>query len=152
MITVEQRLVEGQNRPSGFDYLRIVLAVGVVLAHSFLLPTGPAGENNWYFMFAPLIVPMFFALSGFLIAGSFERAKSLFVFFGLRVFRIAPALSVEVLISALILGPLLTDYSLRQYLAAPEFHAYFLNIVGEIHYVLPGVFLHNPNNLVNGQL
>jgi peptidoglycan/LPS O-acetylase OafA/YrhL len=153
MITIEQRLVDVQNRPSGFDYLRIVLATGVILAHSFLLTYGPAGERgNWFFYFAPLIVPMFFALSGFLIAGSFERSKSLFVFFGLRVFRIAPALSVEVLISALILGPLLTDYSLARYLSAPEFHVYFLNILGEIHYVLPGVFLHNPTHLVNGQL
>jgi peptidoglycan/LPS O-acetylase OafA/YrhL len=152
MITIEQRLADVENRPSGFDYLRIALATGVVLAHSFLLPTGPDGELNWYFLFAPLIVPMFFALSGFLIAGSFERAKSLFVFFGLRALRIAPALSVEVLISALILGPLLTDYSLVRYVSAPEFHAYFLNILGEIHYVLPGVFLHNPNHLVNGQL
>ena len=153
MITVEQRLADVQNRPSGFDYLRIMLAIGVVLAHSFLLTHGPEGERgNWIFYFAPLIVPMFFALSGFLIAGSFERSKSLFVFFGLRVFRIAPALAVEVLISALILGPLLTEYSFSRYVSAPEFHAYFLNILGDIHYVLPGVFLHNPTHLVNGQL
>ena len=59
MITVEQRLADVQNRPSGFDYLRIMLAIGVVLAHSFLLTHGPDGERgNWIFYFAPLIVPM----------------------------------------------------------------------------------------------
>jgi peptidoglycan/LPS O-acetylase OafA/YrhL len=153
MTTIEQRLVDVQNRPSGFDYLRIGLAMSVILAHSFLLTYGPAGERgNWIFYLAPLIVPMFFALSGFLIAGSFERSKSLFVFFGLRIFRIVPALAVEVLISALILGPLLTDYSFARYVSAPEFRVYFLNMLGEIHYVLPGVFLHNPTHLVNGQL
>jgi peptidoglycan/LPS O-acetylase OafA/YrhL len=153
MITIHDRLEVVQHRPSGFDYLRILLALGVILAHSFLLTYGQDNQHgNILFMLAPMIVPMFFALSGFLIAGSFERSKSLFVFFGLRILRIGPALVVEVLISAVILGPLLTVYPLARYVADPALHAYFLNILGEIHYVLPGVFVGNPTHSVNGQL
>jgi peptidoglycan/LPS O-acetylase OafA/YrhL len=74
------------------------------------------------------------------------------MFLGLRVLRIAPALAVEVLLSALVLGPMLTTLPLRAYFADPEFHAYFLSMVGVIHYLLPGVFVSNPFPLVNGQL
>ena len=64
-----------------------------------------------------MIVPMFFALSGFLVAGSFERSKTLITFLGLRVFRIVPALSVEVFLSAIILGSFFTTNDLRNYLS-----------------------------------
>ncbi len=96
---------------------------------------------------------MFFALSGFLVAGSLERSKLLASFLGLRVLRIVPALAVEVLISALILGPMLSDLPLDDYLRDPRFAHYFLNILGDIHYELPGLFATNPTpNMVNGQL
>lgn len=81
-----------------------------------------------------------------------ERARTLIGFMGLRVFRIVPALSMEVLLSALILGPLLTTLPLSEYYSSREFHIYFLNIIGEIHYYLPGVFKDNPITKVNGQL
>jgi peptidoglycan/LPS O-acetylase OafA/YrhL len=99
-----------------------------------------------------MIVPMFFALSGFLVAGSLERSKTLITFLGLRAFRIVPALSVEVFLSALILGPLFTTDNLGNYFRDREFYSYFLNVIGEIHYQLPGVFRSNPNPAVNGQL
>ena len=98
-------------------------------------------------------VPMFFALSGFLVAGSLERSKTLGVFLGLRALRIAPALVCEVLLSALILGPALTLLPLHDYFSDPQFYQYFLNIFGDIHYQLPGLFLSNPlPQTVNGQL
>ena len=153
--TLSDRLVAVQNRPSGFDYMRIILALAVVLWHVNDLVWGRMGEAWWQtalFPFAMLIVPMFFSLSGFLVAGSFERNKSLITFLGLRVFRIMPALVVEVLLSALILGPLLTTLPLGDYFSSPVFHAYFWNILGEIHYYLPGVFEQNPFTQVNGQL
>lgn len=155
MPTISDRLDAVNNRPTGFDYMRIGLALSVILAHSFYLNYGgehAAEREGLLAKLTPLIVPMFFALSGFLVAGSLERAKSLFVFFGLRVFRILPALTVEVLLSALILGPLLTEFPLSAYFRDTAFWAYFLNILGEIHYHLPGLFIHNPTTAVNGQL
>ena len=154
--TFSDRLTATRNRPSGFDYLRIVLASSVILWHSRMISYGiDAPGGLWERVLEPLallIVPMFFALSGFLVAGSLERSRSLFNFLGLRVFRIMPALSVEVLISAFIFGPLLTKYSLPDYFTDHEFHLYLLNILGDIHYKLPGVFQDNPSTLVNGQL
>lgn len=155
-ISLADRLAATRNRPSGFDYMRLVLAFGVIAWHSVLISYGDGHHYSFgqrvAAPFATLIVPMFFALSGFLVAGSLERCKTLISFLGLRVFRIIPALAVEVLLSALILGPLLTDLPFRDYVSAPAFHSYFLNILGDIHYVLPGVFANNPVHLVNGQL
>jgi peptidoglycan/LPS O-acetylase OafA/YrhL len=153
-----------QGRPSGFDYLRLILAFGVIWSHSMLLTSdwqtasieiGPILSIFFTFIYRPFmafLLPMFFALSGFLVAGSLERSNTLITFFGLRVFRIMPALTVEVLLSALVLGPLLTTVSPVDYYLNPEFFCYFLNVIGDIHYHLPGVFLANPVTVVNGQL
>lgn len=155
-LTLDQRLAVTNNRPSGFDYMRIVLAASVICWHSRLISYGnDANFGAWDRALEPLallIVPMFFALSGFLVAGSLERSKSLVGFLGLRVLRIMPALAVEVLLSALILGPLLTTSDLPSYFSDPVFHSYFWNILGDIHYKLPGLFQQNPSDLVNGQL
>lgn len=154
--SIAERVEFTNCRPTGFDYLRVFLALGVIVWHSFGLSYGikEAGElavSPFGALQAP-IVPMFFALSGFLVAGSLGR-NSIFVFIGLRALRIIPALAVEVCLSALVLGPLVTTYSLHQYFADSRFHLYLLNIIGDIHYLLPGVFHTNPYpDIVNGQL
>jgi peptidoglycan/LPS O-acetylase OafA/YrhL len=154
--TLAERLTVTKGRPSGFDYMRVVLALSVICWHSLMISNGinaePGAFERLLGPLSLLIVPMFFALSGFLVAGSLERSKTLIGFLGLRIFRIMPALSVEVLISALILGPVFTTLSLREYFSHPELHSYFFNIIGDIHYKLPGVFQENPSTLVNGQL
>jgi len=68
------------------------------------------------------------------------------------VLRIMPALAVVVLLSAFVIGPLLTTLPLRTYLADPLFHAYLLNLLADIRYRLPGVFVSNPFPDVNSQL
>jgi peptidoglycan/LPS O-acetylase OafA/YrhL len=150
------QLAATKGRPAGFDYLRIGLAVAVIAWHTVLVTQGLAGQTPfWTGPFRPLvlaIVPSFFALSGFLVAGSFER-HDLTSFLALRGLRIFPALAVEVFISALAIGPLLTRDTLKDYFSSPEFVAYFLNIVGNIHYTLPGLFHGLPAPpLVNAQL
>jgi len=144
------------GRASGFDYLRLALAVLVVCSHSLQVPPATPIQvflikGNGQFLHN-IIVPMFFGLGGFLVAGSLDRTKSLVTYLGLRVLRIFPALWADILFSALVLGPLLTTLPLGQYFSAHEFHTYFLNLVGEIHYFLPGVFEQNPDPMVNGQL
>src|SRR5262249_6839314 len=101
----------------------------------------------------PALVPSFFALSGYLVAGSFERCRTIGMFIGLRVLRIFPALSVETILSAFILGPIFTIYSLGDYFSNPLLFSYLGNIVGHVQFELPGVFETNPDpHVVNGQL
>jgi peptidoglycan/LPS O-acetylase OafA/YrhL len=156
MISIDQRLRETDGRPSGFDYLRLMLSISVVVWHTVIVTEGASGElKYWAGPLRPLIsflLPAFFALSGFLVAGSLQR-NDLPSFLTLRILRIFPALGVEVLISALIIGPIATQVDLAAYFTDPQFFWYFLNVVGDIHYALPGVFEHLPYpNKVNFQL
>ena len=97
-------------------------------------------------------LPMFFALSGFLVTASALRTRRLIPFLGLRVLRLLPALFVEVTLSAVILGAIFTQLPLSQYYTSSMFWSYFLNIIGDIHFFLPEVFTHNNIDIVNSNL
>jgi peptidoglycan/LPS O-acetylase OafA/YrhL len=155
MVTIDQKNAAAGFRPSGFDYMRMGLAIAVIAWHTILVCYGRDAETPWWT--GPLrpipyfIVPSFFALSGFLVAGSLDR-NDIPSFLTLRVLRIFPALVLEVLLSGLILGALLTTLPLGEYFSSPTFWAYFRNMVGDIHFYLPGVFEANPAPQVNVQL
>ncbi|BAN23757.1 acyltransferase family protein [Caballeronia insecticola] len=146
-ITLADRIEQVGSASSGFDYLRIGLAIGVVCWHSIVTTQGFGYEqplwDSWRMLIGGLL-PMFFALSGFLVSGSLVRTKSIGRFLSLRAIRLYPALAVEVLLSALILGPLLTKLPLSEYFSRHEFWAYFHNIIGYITFPLPGLFDDNP--------
>eukprot|EP01037_Dinobryon_pediforme_P018707 gene18707-19008_t len=155
--SIEKKMIDANFRSSGFDYMRLILCAGVILQHAGTTSYGhefgeilPYGlDRAW----TPYLVAMFFTLSGFLVSGSLFRCKSLVSFLGLRVTRIMPALACEVLLSAIIIGPMLTSLDLHSYFSDEKFKIYFLNIIGDIHYQLPGLFSTNPlQNTVNDQL
>jgi peptidoglycan/LPS O-acetylase OafA/YrhL len=158
VVSVAERLAATGHRPSGFDYMRLALATAVVGQHSHAISYGIEAvvalvQGTPIRAAFGLILPMFFALSGFLVAGSLERCKTIFSFLSLRVLRIVPALAVEITLSALILGPIFTSQGLGSYFTDPKFTAYFLNIIGVIQYELPAVFQDNPlPKVVNAQL
>jgi peptidoglycan/LPS O-acetylase OafA/YrhL len=134
---------------AGFDSLRLWLAFSVLLIHSFTVAQYDQGlpQRLWSGPLRPLllaILPMFFGLSGFLVTGSAMRTRSIKAFLALRLLRLLPALSVEVTLSALILGPLLTVLPFRLYFSDPLFFSYFGNIVGHVQFSLPGVFASAP--------
>ncbi|MBT0666928.1 acyltransferase [Novosphingobium profundi] len=156
-MTIARKLELHDFRPTGFDYMRLVLACLVVVTHA---PTIARGEQAGVDFFnsalaAPLkfVLPAFFALSGFLVAGSMERCKSLAMFLMLRGIRIYPALVCEVLLSAFLVGPLVTSLPWKAYFFDPQFFRYLVNVTGHISYRLPGVFATAPKpDVVNGQL
>jgi peptidoglycan/LPS O-acetylase OafA/YrhL len=124
----------------GFDLLRITLALLVMTFHvSMQLDQDDAWHKQPYWVIEYSILPMFFALSGFLISASAMRL-SLWQFLLNRGLRIVPALLVEILLSAFVIGPLFTILPWRAYFSDPMFFHYFTNIVGLINYQLPGLF------------
>ncbi|WP_203425025.1 acyltransferase [Sinorhizobium sp. BG8] len=150
-------LQKADGRPSGFDYLRISLAIAITVFHSVRITHGAEIDMALWesHLRAPLraLLPMFFVLSGFLVAGSLVRCRTLISFLGLRVMRIYPALIGEVLLSALIIGPLLTELPLSAYFTDYQFFRYLANVTGHISFWLPGVFENNPDpGIVNAQL
>ncbi len=142
----------------GFDTLRIVLSIAILCWHSIVTSYGREAELP--FWTNPLtggivtsLLPIFFALSGFLVMGSAVRTMSLKVFLAARGLRILPALATEVTMSAVILGSLVTTLSPADYFTNIDFYRYFGSLVGNIQISLPGVFSANPfDNVVNSSL
>jgi peptidoglycan/LPS O-acetylase OafA/YrhL len=154
MNSVGDRLLANKGHGSGFDFLRLSLAICVLLSHCAQIYMGNESllleSRLWLFHYA--ILPMFFALSGFLITASAFR-NSIRDFVLHRALRIVPALAVEICLSALILGPILTTHTLAEYYSSAKTLFYFTNIFGWVHYQLPGVFESNPlEGIVNGSI
>lgn len=155
------RLAEHKGVGPSFDTVRLALALSVIFIHGKLLrEDAPEIPSEWLLPVLPLQrwafdyfpVPMFFALSGFLVAASAERLP-LPQFLINRGLRILPALAFQVAFAILILGPLLTSLPLAEYWSDPLIARYALNAIGSIHYELPGLFLSNPQpGIVNGSL
>lgn len=147
-LTIGDRLDAHRGSTNGFDYLRITLAVGVIGWHSVFTSYGFQYESgvyaSWIRAIVQPILPMFFVLGGFLVAGSLFRTGSFSEYLLLRALRFFPALLAVVSLSALVLGPLLTTCGLSTYFTSAEFFAYFLNVFAYFKAELPGVFQDNP--------
>lgn len=144
------------GRDNNLNLLRILAAVGVLVSHAFVLTgsTDPllplAGETIGHFALV-----IFFAISGFLIARSFTRRATVWHWLTARVLRIFPGLLAVLLLSALVLGPLVTSLPLAEYMRDPESWTYVpRNLsLALLQYPLPGVFAENPYGpAVNGSL
>lgn len=124
--TIGQRL---ERSPTGFDYLRLVLATAVLVWHSACVTMDPLSlwRNPAIRGSEALILPMFFAISGFLVAGSLAR-NSVAGFLTLRFLRLTPALAIVLLWTAFVIGPLLTALPMAEYL--PRAALYQLHLVG----------------------
>lgn len=140
----------------GFDLLRVLLSLSILCWHSICITYGFAAERvAWATPLGTLaatLLPLFFALSGFLVMGSALRVRSLATFISFRMLRILPALSTEVCLAAVLIGGLSTSFSPGAYYTSAGFFRYFANILGDITFFLPGVFEKNPENTVNASL
>lgn len=126
---------------TGFDFLRVALSLSVLLAHSLSLVLEKESQPPAGLIYGS-ILPVFFALSGFLITGSALRLRFRDFIIN-RGLRIVPALFVEIFICALVIGSIFTSLPLKEYLTSDGLLDYFQNLTGFIHYTLPGVFTHN---------
>ncbi|MDB5687836.1 MAG: acyltransferase [Rhizorhabdus sp.] len=145
--SVDEKLKLYRGAGPGFDFWRFLLSTCVIFLHSFHVAYGTFAGGDRIAAFNPFfaaILPVFFGLSGFLVAGSALRTADLKTFLGFRALRLVPALAVEVTLSALILGPLLTTVPLSAYFTTHEFFTYWGNIIGRVRYNLPGLFANNP--------
>jgi peptidoglycan/LPS O-acetylase OafA/YrhL len=98
---------------NNFGALRLLLAVLVLYSHSYTLtggyvhpqdPLASATAGRW--TLGVLAVDAFLAISGFLVAHSWERSRSLGDFLMKRVRRVYPAFVVLMLFQAFVVAPL----------------------------------------------
>lgn len=152
------RLLE-KGMPNGVALLRLILALLVVLSHQVLfLPS--ATQSIWHqrtFLGegpGGVAVAAFFVLSGFLISASWERTPSISHYLTRRVLRIMPALAVVTLLTALVLGPIVTTLSVQEYWSSPGTWHYLNTLLLEYVGELPGVFtsVPYPTHAVNAPL
>ena len=135
-----------------FAVIRLVAAITVVYGHSFPL-TGSGNIAVFGNSIEALAVKVFFVVSGYLITESWILDPSILRYFLKRALRIFPALTVVVVVTAVILGPAMTTLPIGEYFDNPSFLHYFSNIYLFPIYNLPGVFAKNIYPIaVNGSL
>lgn len=147
-----------RRRPKdGFATLRLVVACGIITLHARPitgLMEGASWGGTWYH-YGTLTVAAFMAMSGFFVMKTWERDPHLVRFWVRRALRIMPGLIGVLLVSALILGPLVSTLAPADYFAHPETWTYLLRntLLFPQQYSLPGVFADNPYpGAVNGSL
>jgi peptidoglycan/LPS O-acetylase OafA/YrhL len=105
---------EPTHDANSFTFLRLILALAVVVGHSYVL--GGFGEeplSRWSGGLTSgreLAVQFFFMLSGFLLAQSLVRQPSLARFAGRRLFRIMPGYWAALIFTSLVVIPALFAY------------------------------------------
>ncbi len=154
-----------QVNSNAFDLLRFIFASLVLVHHSYALLGIPGGNffirlTGGQLDIGDFSVGSFFIISGFLVTQSLLRSNSLLEYFAKRFLRLFPALFVSLMLSAMFLGPIVTDQSLKDYFIGVHgtspvkfvFLNFTLNIFG-YDYSIRDLFMHNPHPYaVNGSL
>jgi peptidoglycan/LPS O-acetylase OafA/YrhL len=147
-----------QDRDNNFNLLRFIAATAVLVSHAWPIALGAGAVQPLKVLtdhtLGGLAVFLFFAVSGFFIAGSYERSKSARRFLQARSLRLFPGLAVSVLLVALVMGPLVTDLPVSQYLGSSEVLTFVIRNITLVQpqYTLPGVFTDLPYPSVEGSI
>ena len=146
------------DRDNNFNLIRLLAAIAVLVSHAWPI-TGGSGtpeplDHVMGHSLGSLAVYVFFALSGFFIAGSFARAATPFRFVLARGARLLPGLAVSLVFVVLFLGPLVTDRQLASYLGDPDTLGFIIRNLTLLHpqYTLGDIFRDNPYPAVEGSL
>ena len=145
-----------------FLLLRLLAAVLVMYGHSYGFVGAHHGDFvsrlNWGkgIYTGSIAVDMFFAISGFLVTGSYVRRGDLGAFIKARALRILPAYVCCIILSALVLGSLYTELPVASYWTSQgTWHYIYANLwlSPPMEWKLPGVFSRNlMKDTVNGSI
>lgn len=137
---------------NNFDCIRLLAALAVFISHQAKLAGHGSIEVSNYHDLGKTGVLVFFSISGYLVAQSWERDPRPWPFLARRFLRIWPALACVVLLTVFVLGPATTSLPLRDYFAAPQTFGYLGHLLLIIQERLPGVFSGHAIERVNGPL
>jgi peptidoglycan/LPS O-acetylase OafA/YrhL len=140
--------------------LRFVAAIMVIYSHAYALlrlPHQMELVRSWlnFTHSGEIGLAIFFAISGFLVTASYIHRGGFVYYLKCRVLRVIPSLLVCLLLTALVLGPIVSTLPAGQYFANGDTYGYItgnLSLIKTV-YPLPGVYEHLPlPNAVNGSL
>ena len=142
--TIGDLLARYKGQVPCFNAMRFLAASAVLVAHSIAVAeNGQVAEPVKYLDHLGMLgLFIFFFISGFVITQSCTRSTP-GPYLIRRAARIMPGLILVTLFCALLLGPLMTSYSLGDYFTNSKFFQFFLNIIFILEGQLPGVFQHN---------
>lgn len=136
-------------RYNNMDLMRYFFAIGVITAHyNSIMST-----NFCWFINSNTAVGLFFAISGYLVYGSYEKSTLKSYVFK-RVIRICPPY-LFIILSSFLIGSILTSYTITEYLLNIETYKYLLYNLLFLNFLqpnLPGVFCNSAVDAVNGSL
>ena len=144
-MTLQERLAAISFKGPGFDQIRIAAATVVLLHHCRGIEYADIRVDplfhysGGYIHFGFLALAVFFAISGFLVTPSLLRSENVIDFASHRILRIFPALTVIVIASMALLGPVLTTFSPAAYFSDPYLYLYAKNLITLTYDFLPGV-------------
>jgi peptidoglycan/LPS O-acetylase OafA/YrhL len=143
---------------NNFDILRLIAACTVIVGHAHALvpldyPDDLVSSLLHFDYSGSLAVKFFFFLSGLVVANSLLDKPHPVAFGVARVCRLMPALIVSVVVCAIVVGPLATTMTLRDYFADPRTWSFIRdNVSLTLQWDLPGAFASHRNTAVNGSL
>ncbi|MCL1943759.1 MAG: acyltransferase [Candidatus Azobacteroides sp.] len=139
------------SEKNSFDFLRLLFAFSVFIAHFGVLTSIPVK----FPISSSMGVAGFFIISGFLITQSYYRSSGLLDYGKKRIRRIVPAYVLIVVVCAIFLS-LVSTFSFNEYFGSKTFFKYVaanLSFLNFIQPALPGVFTANLYpNIINGSL
>ena len=146
------------GRDNNLNLIRMLAACAVLVSHAYPIALGAGASEPLEAVagksLGGLAVMVFFAISGFLIAASFDRTPSRLRFLKARALRLFPGLVVSLVLTAYVLGPLVTRLPVPAYLGLPEPALFVLRDTAlfPLVFTLPGVFDDNPYPAVTGSI
>lgn len=142
-----------RNRKNNFDFIRVFAALCVLVSHQFALSGLPEPSVLGIQSLGGLGVLIFFSISGYLVAQSWDLDPSVWRFSTRRFLRIWPGYAVAIILTATVLGPMVSSMHWRDYYTHQLFRDYFLNLRFELRDELPIQFPGNKlPNAINGSL
>jgi peptidoglycan/LPS O-acetylase OafA/YrhL len=141
-----------RHTANNFDFIRLAAATMVLCSHQFALLYRPEPHPFGLFPLGTLGVLIFFSVSGYLVAQSWDRDPHVWRFAVRRFLRIWPGLAVVVLLAVFCVGPLFSQLPLSDYFQAAATWKYLLLLCLQVEQSLPEVFKSNPWHEVNGSL
>ncbi|AIF46704.1 acyltransferase family protein [Dyella japonica] len=156
--TLAEASAQGQDN---FLLLRLMAASMVIYGHGNAVSANARFPDlfvwlGWGSYSGAIAVSAFFVISGFMITGSYVRRRHLPSFLWARLLRIYPAYVFCLLVSAYLVGAIVTSLPLADYLRDQQVWRYVsknLELGKYLAYHLPGVFTGNQvGGAVNGSI
>jgi peptidoglycan/LPS O-acetylase OafA/YrhL len=146
------------GRDNNLNLIRALAATAVLVSHAYPIALGEDAVQPLYqslgHTLGTLSVYVFFIISGFLIAMSYDRSRSKTQFVAARVLRLMPGLLVSLLLVAFVIGPMVTTLPLQSYLGSSEVWTFMARNLALIkpQFTLPGVFETLPYPTIEGSI